>query len=158
MKNKMKELEDKIINLGVARGYLPEFFEDNGDKQFITQYLRLLKEIGEAADEIRAGNKEAFEMELGDCLVLLTNLDYIVDVVGCRSAYSSYFEDVESSVNNLMCVAEHTFDTRYFDNTVAEERCLKLAYNKISRRDGVLINGDFFKKGDREYIEYFKNK
>ena len=149
----MKELKEKIISLGVARGYLPEYFEDNGDKQFITQYLRLLKEIGEAADEIRAGNKEAFEMELGDCLVLLTNLDYIVNVVGCKSAYSFYFDDAESNVNNLMCVAEHAFDTRYFDNTVAEERCLKLAYNKISKRGGMLIDGDWFKPSDREYQE-----
>lgn len=154
----MKELKEKTISLGVARGYLPEYFEENGDKQFITQYLRLLKEIGEASDEIRAGNKEAFEMELGDCLVLLTNLDYIVEVVGCKSAYRFYFDDAESNINNLMCVAEHTFDARYFDDKIAEERCLKLAYNKISKRGGVLINGDFFKKGDKEYIEYFKNK
>lgn len=94
----MKELKDKIINLGVARGYLPEFFEDNGDKQFITQYLRLLKEIGEAADEIRAGNKEAFEMELGDCLVLLTNLDYIVEVVGVDGDLYELYDGTHRSV------------------------------------------------------------
>ena len=154
----MKELKDKIISLGVARGYLPEYFEDNGDKQFITQYLRLLKEIGEASDEIRAGNKEAFEMELGDCLVLLTNLDYIVALGTCKSTRLDYYLDVSMSVGFLMCIAEEVFKVDYFENEEAEERCLKLAYDKISKRDGVLINGDYFKKGDKEYEEYFKNK
>lgn len=148
----MKELKDKIISLGVARGYLPEYFEENGDKQFITQYLRLLKEIGEAADEVRAGNKKAFEMELGDCLVLLTNLDYIADTVGIDSNLYELHDGTHRSVYDLESATSLIFQTHYM-NEVAEERCLKLAYDKIVSRGGMLINGDWFKPSDREYQE-----
>lgn len=44
------------------------------------------------------------------------------------------------------------------ENTEFKKECLQLAYDKIVSRGGMLIDGDWFKPTDKEYIEYFKKK
>lgn len=154
----MIKLEDKVIQLGIARGYLPGAVasEEQTGNAFRTQYLRLLEEIGEAARELRLGNREAFEMELGDVYVTLLNCRYIL--LKDRSAKNAFdhLAPAETIRRDLENAAGLQFEGVYY-LAAAQKRCLALAYNKIKKRGGVLIGNDFFKPGDPEYIQYFKD-
>lgn len=55
----MKELQNKVIRLGVERGYLPKKAGDHALEKFDIQYLRFIEEIGEASRELRLGNYDA---------------------------------------------------------------------------------------------------
>lgn len=62
---------------------------DNGDPK--TQYLKLMEEAGELAQEILKKDRLEIEDAIGDCVVVLTNLAYLcnLSIEGCiESAYS----------------------------------------------------------------------
>lgn len=148
----MKELQNKVIQLGIERGYLPKNSEDNSLEKFDIQYLRFIEEIGEASRELRLRNYDAFKMEVGDALVLHTNCLYILD------EYLHGFDGLINSVNLSFCTLEKLIKM-YASNPIEfKKECLQLAYDKIVSRGGMLIGEDWFKPTDKEYIEYFKNK
>lgn len=148
----MKELKNRVIRLGVDRGYLPRNAGDNSLEKFDIQYLRFIEEIGEASRELRLKNEDAFKMEIGDALVLHTNCLYILD------EYLVGFDGLNNSLNLSFCTLEKLIKMYAYNHIEFKKECLQLAYDKIIARGGMLINGDWFKPTDKEYIEHFKNK
>ena len=151
----MKELKQKVIQLGIERGYLPTKESSDINSYFQNQYFRLLEELGEAAREIRLENCESFEMEFGDCLVLLFNCEYIVYDVFENGAYKDFLNDALTQLYNVQFFASIIFAVNYNVNS-NKKMCLQLAYNKIKERGGILIGNDYFKPTDPEYINYMQ--
>lgn len=139
-------MKEKVIKLGIERGYLPKSQGDDIVHKFDTQYLRLVEELGEASRELRLGNLKEFEMEVGDVLVLQTNCNYILDkyMEGRKLHIATEIERVV-----LMGICKFNVEDRLH----FRDKCLQLAYDKILARGGMLINGDWFKPSDREYQE-----
>ena len=152
----MKDLKQKVINLGIERGYLPTSNNDLALYKFNTQFLRLQEEVGEASKELRLKNFDNFKMEVGDTLVLQTNCNYIVSEY-IDIPHTVRFMDMYSDIiENLILKAVVEFSIIPMLNFRKE--CLQLAYDKILARGGMLIGNDFFKPTDPEYIEHMKKK
>lgn len=69
---KLEELKKLTTEWSKDRGIIP-----NGKPT--TQTLKLVSEVGELADNIGKGNYEAAKDDIGDCLVVLTNLTALLD-------------------------------------------------------------------------------
>ena len=151
----MKQLKQKVIQLGIKRGYLPHDALQDSEVFFETQYLRLQEEIGELSREVRIGNYEQYLMELGDCIVLHTNCYYIAETFLNIKDYYPMLDNARDGIDILNRLAQGKFVQRY-DNHIRDKKALELAYNKILDRGGILINGDFFKPTDPEYIKYMQ--
>lgn len=63
----LKELQERTLQWSYDRGILT-----NG--KVTTQALKLVSEVGEVADNAAKDNMEAIKDDIGDCLVVLTNL------------------------------------------------------------------------------------
>jgi len=64
------ELHEKTLRWSYDRGILT-----NG--KLTTQALKLGSEMGELMDNVAKGNLESIKDDIGDCLVVLTNLAYL---------------------------------------------------------------------------------
>lgn len=151
----MKELKQKVIALGIERGYLPKDSNDNVIVKFNLQYLRLLDEIGEAAKELRLENEKDFQMELGDVLVLQTNCNYIVAEYLPIEDFRILMDNARDSIVILTRISQTRFNQEQ-SNYHRDKQCLQMAYNKIVKRGGMLIGKDWFKPTDKEYIDHMK--
>ena len=150
----MKQLKQKVIKLGIERGYLPTSNNDSALYKFDTQFLRLQEEVGEASKELRLKNFDKFKMEVGDVLVLQANCNYIVSKY-LDIPHTVRFMDMYSDIiENLILKGVVEFSIIPMLNFRRE--CLQLAYNKIKERGGILIGNDYFKPTDPEYIKYMQ--
>ena len=148
----MKQLKEKVIALGIERGYLPKHSNDNVIENFNTQYLRLKEEIGEASKEVRKGTYKDFQMELGDVLVLHTNCNYIVKEYLDIKEFVLMMDNARDSIDILTRISQTRFKQEQ-SNYHRDKQCLEMAYNKIVKRGGMLIGKDWFKPSDKEYQE-----
>lgn len=146
----MKDLKQKVIELGIERGYLPKHSNDNVIENFKTQYLRLKEAFGEASKEVRKGTYKDFQMELGDVLVLQTNCNYIVAEYLPIEDFRILMDNSRDSIDILTRISQTRFNQEQ-SNYHRDKQCLQMAYNKIVKRGGMLIGEDWFKPTDKEY-------
>ena len=151
----MKQLKQKVIALGIERGYLPHDKLQDAKVMFNTQFHRLMKEIGEAHDEIRFSNQEKYLMELGDILVLKTNCYYIAETFLNIKDYYPMLDNARDAVMILNRMAQDKMPQDY-SYYLRDLKALEMAYNKILNRGGILIGNDYFKPTDPEYIKYMQ--
>lgn len=151
----MKELQNKVIRLGVERGYLPKNAGDNSLEKFDIQYLRFIEEIGEVSRELRLRNQDNFDNEYGDVTVLYTNCRYIINNYADVPEYVRMLDIAGDLIKIMERRASYLFQ-RDYTSYEAYDRCLQLAYDKILVRGGMLIGKDWFKPTDKEYIEFMK--
>jgi hypothetical protein len=132
---------------------IQEWASANGITNEAKQELKLIEELGELAKEINLGNKENQKGELGDCFVVLVVLAGIrgeeldFDYPGCKSPdISRYFEtiintclhdDCSLAISWLKDLANH------LGHDLQESG--QIAYDKISKRTGKTIDGQFYK-------------
>jgi hypothetical protein len=113
----------------------------------------LIEELGELAKEINSGDKEKQKGELGDCFVVL------VVLAGIRGEKLT-FEYGDSMMSNVRRYFESLISNSFHDNCSLAiswlkdlanhlghdlEECGQIAYDKISKRTGKTIDGQFYK-------------
>lgn len=141
----MKTLQQQIIEWAKAKGI------DNPQNQ----RLKILEETGEVAGAILKGNRDDILMELGDVIVTIIILHYLMradtefpsisqvydgnkeDMIE-DLIYAAYMSDV-----NPRCLVYVQYVAHYYNSTL--EECLTLAWNKIKDRQGKTVNGTFIK-------------
>jgi NTP pyrophosphatase (non-canonical NTP hydrolase) len=138
----MKQLAQQIQQWAKEKGI------DNLEKQ----ELKLIEELGELAKEINLGNKENQKGEIGDVFVVLVILagmrDYELDF--------RHFPTCNTTPVTLYQILNHALDCLYstaidYLNDLARdlghdlEECAQIAYDKISKRTGKTIDGQFIK-------------
>ena len=151
----MKELQNKVIKLGIERGYIPSDAFDNVEEKFAIQYERLIEEIGEAFRELRLRDQDNFDNEYGDVTVLYTNCRYIINNYADVPEYVRMLDIAVDLIKVMERRASELF-LRDYTRYEAWDKCLKLAYDKIISRGGMLIGEDYFKPTDPEYIKYMQ--
>ena len=92
MKN-LIELEDATRQWSQDRGILT-----NG--KLPTQALKLVSEVGELADNVGKNNLEALKDDIGDCLVVLTNLSYLAGTT-LEECWNEAYNDIKDRVGFL---------------------------------------------------------
>jgi NTP pyrophosphatase (non-canonical NTP hydrolase) len=126
---------------------------ENGITNESKQELKLIEELGELAKEINLGNKENQKGELGDCFVVLVVLAGIrgeklgFGLSECKMPDTNrYFEtiintclhdDCSTAISWLKDLATHLGHDL--------EECAQIAYDKISKRTGKTVDGQFYK-------------
>ncbi len=140
MKN-LQELDQLIINWSIEKKIT----------NFEKQKLKFVEEVGEMAGEILKNDTDKLKLEIGDVYVTLVILrkmygkDLLVESIVCNSAIDGIFR-LQKAVH-LDCYHLAFF---YLGNICTHLKlnlteCVNLAYNKISKRGGVTIDGNFFK-------------
>lgn len=147
----MNELIQQVINWADEKGILAK---STPEKQF----LKFMSELGEFCDELAKENYDAAKMELGDVIVTiilyfeLSGNKFRIDSLATGStgrtgrinriicdlpteAYQLSFNYLSDSLMSL---------TKAIDST--PEECLQLAFDKISKRQGSMVNGVFVKQ------------
>ena len=87
MKMNLIELEKMTYKWSKDRGII-----DNGKAD--TQALKLMSEVGELADNIAKSNFEAVKDDIGDCLVVLTNLSYLCNTT-LEECWNEAYNDIK---------------------------------------------------------------
>jgi len=165
MKKTFEQLEKDVIAWAESLG----IFEKSDP---VSQMLKTASEVGELCDAVNKGRIEEAKLELGDVLVTLIlqckmnsfalrNIiveDYVytgghkdvkhlaLELLRCSSALSSDIQffntlcesDLEDTMNSCLYLAIHI-------NSSLDE-CLQLAYDKISKRSGNMVNGVFVRE------------
>ena len=116
------------------------------------QELKLIEELGELAKEINLGNKENQKGEIGDVFVVL------VILAGMRNKKLDF--SFSPTSNDISCHFYHLVNygldlnpsiaIDYLNDLATDlghnlEECAQLAYDKISKRTGKTIDGQFIK-------------
>lgn len=164
----MEDLYNKTVQWSHDRGILT-----NG--KISTQMLKLVSEVGELSNSLLY-DKPVTD-DIGDCLVLLTNISYMAKVDKVLLLYPSLSEPsshpfeqymrLSEDIGNLAdAVAKDKNLAPYiaqvlsqlntmasgFDYTLKE--CWAIAYEDIKDRKGFLnTNGNFIKDTDPSYIQ-----
>jgi uncharacterized protein YabN with tetrapyrrole methylase and pyrophosphatase domain len=138
----MKQLATLIQTWAKEKGI------DNIEKQ----ELKLIEELGELAKEINLGNKENQKGEIGDVFVVLVvlagmrnkELDFLM--YPTKNTISNTFYNILN--NALDCLENTAID--YLNDLARDlghdlEECAQMAYDKISKRTGQTIDGQFYK-------------
>lgn len=87
-----------------------------------TQFIKLQEEVGELAEAILKKEKEELYDAIGDCVIVLTNLAYLVKI-------------------------DPTFNDMFHDNVFPNiEDCINVSYDVIKTRKGKMENGTFKKE------------
>lgn len=139
----------------------------------IDQAMKLFSEFGELADNVGKGRD--CRDDIGDCMVVLTimcrqlkisTIDAIQeddDNYGIKEcvAWAGYWmcSWVSSGMNNneeLGFVFSNLINIAQLNNYTLEE-CVKIAYNDIKDRKGVMYNGVFIKESDPAYQDALDN-
>lgn len=147
----------------------------------ITQYLKLVSELGELADDIN--KKQDVRDSVGDCLVVLiilgeqnyvSNSRYIrcfADIVNGDVAYRGeqspkvygmWLADAVGRIGKQLsrdrCIDDQIVDCVSHLSAIADlsggytlAHCLEHAYNEIKDRKGVMLDGVFIKEDDSAY-------
>ena len=138
----MKQLATLIQTWAKEKGI------DNLEKQ----ELKLIEELGELAKEINLGNKENQKGEIGDVFVVL------VVLAGIKNWKLDF--RFRPSENDIKCHFYNIFTFGIEDNPSTAidylndlardlghdlEECAQIAYDKISKRTGKTIDGQFIK-------------
>jgi NTP pyrophosphatase (non-canonical NTP hydrolase) len=138
----MKQLAQQIQQWAIEKGIT------NLEKQ----ELKLVEELGELAKEINLGNKENQKSEIGDVFVVL------VVLAGMREKELDFRPSPTFNTPpvTLYQILNHALD--YFYSTAIDylndlardlghdlEECAQMAYDKISKRTGKTIDGQFYK-------------
>jgi NTP pyrophosphatase (non-canonical NTP hydrolase) len=132
---------------------IQEWANEKGINNEAKQELKLIEELGELAKEINLGNKENQKGELGDCFVVLVVLAGIrgeeldFGIAKCKMPnIRRYFEplintafcsDCSTAISWLKDLATHLGHDL--------EECAQIAYDKISKRTGKTVDGQFIK-------------
>jgi NTP pyrophosphatase (non-canonical NTP hydrolase) len=132
---------------------IQEWASEKGINNEAKQELKLIEELGELAKEINLENKENQKGELGDCFVVLVVLAGIrgeeldFGLAKCKMPnIRRYFEtiintclhdDCSTAISWLKDLATHLGHDL--------EECGQIAYEKISKRTGKTIDGQFIK-------------
>jgi NTP pyrophosphatase (non-canonical NTP hydrolase) len=138
----MKKLAQQIQQWAKEKGI------DNIEKQ----ELKLIEELGELAKEINLGNKENQKNEIGDVFVVLVILAGMREKeldFEFRPTYNTIAVTLYQVLNHaLNCFYSTAID--YLNDLARDlghdlEECAQIAYNKISKRTGQTIDGQFIK-------------
>ena len=126
--------------------------KEKGIDNIEKQELKLIEELGELAKEINLGNKENQKGEIGDVFVVLVilagmrgeDLDFRFCPTSNRKAIILY-----QILNHALISLENT-SIDYLNDLANDlghdlEECAQMAYNKISKRTGQTIDGQFIK-------------
>lgn len=167
----MQELIKKIEQWAEDRNII------NGSKP-IDQAMKLFSEFGELADNVGKGRD--CRDDIGDCAVVMTiimaqcglsfydysesmlisNYDMKYNVACLASEIAEFVSDIASngvieSDSYIMVIGWlNTISSNA--NTTLEE-CVKIAYNDIKDRKGVMYNGVFIKESDPAYQDALDN-
>ena len=132
---------------------IQEWANEKGINNEAKQELKLIEELGELAKEINSGDKEKQKGELGDCFVVL------VVLAGIRGEELD-FGIAECEVPDVKRYFRCLIDNAFHDNCSLAiswlkdlsnhlghdlEECGQIAYDKISKRTGKTIDGQFYK-------------
>lgn len=141
----MKKLQQQIIEWAKAKGI------DNPTNQ----RLKVLEEVGETAGAILRGNRDEILMELGDVIVTIIILHYLMgEDTEIPPLSEVYVPNKGNMIDNLAypvfiadentrCLKYVQYVTYYYNSTL--EECLTMAWNKIKDRQGKTIDGTFIK-------------
>ena len=155
--DKFKELKEKVIDWGKARGlYHPT---DGATPE--SQYLKFLTEIGELADALLKQDDAKIKDAIGDCMVCLIaklelegNKHYSEELI----EKEIYLYENNHKVFNISHILSINTDFYHSSQSLAmllviEKRlgfyyceCLEIAYNEIKDRKGKMINREFIKE------------
>ena len=145
-----------------------------------TQYLKLVSELGELADNIN--KKQDVRDSIGDCLVVLIILgeqNYVsTDRFRCFAdiaegdiayrreqspkVYGMWLSEAVGRIGKQLsrdhCIGDHTMECVRLLSAIADlsggytlAHCLEHAYNEIKDRRGVMLDGVFIKEDDSAY-------
>jgi NTP pyrophosphatase (non-canonical NTP hydrolase) len=132
---------------------IQEWANEKGINNEAKQELKLIEELGELAKEINSGDKEKQKGELGDCFVVLVVL---AEIRGEELDFD-YEEAVFEETKNYL---EQVIQDAFHDNCSLAiswlkdlanhlghdlEECGQIAYDKISKRTGKTVDGQFYK-------------
>lgn len=158
----MKELIQKIEQWATDRNII------KGSKP-IDQAMKLFSEFGELADNVGKGRD--CRDDIGDIFVVLTIIskqhsDSIFDFIDESPWDYSHVESKKDLVEYL-CMSLALFSGEYSDNKAGDciailerlcdmhgytlQECVKIAYNDIKDRRGIMSNGVFIKESDPAY-------
>ena len=153
---------------------IAKWFEETGILAASTpskQFIKLPEELGEIGEEISTGfyDKEALAKEIGDYIVVLTGVCLltgcplsIIEMNGCK------FKSVDGAficltVKTGLLAAAIAKDKTAMDALmdcgwaidglcktldIDKNECARLAYKKIEKRTGKMVNGVFIKTDD----------
>lgn len=153
----MKDLQIKVLDWAKEKGIL-----EHGTIN--AQILKLKEEFAELQVEIKANKLEKIKDEFGDCLVVLTilnkqtlNRNKLGELFGLMIIQTSEktnektFEDLINEClsmpidETIFLTLELIFSTLAKDLNIDPKECLQIAYDKISKREGKMIDGSFIK-------------
>jgi NTP pyrophosphatase (non-canonical NTP hydrolase) len=132
---------------------IQEWANEKGINNETKQELKLIEELGELAKEINSGDKEKQKGELGDCFVVL------VVLAGIRGEELEFSDERISYEKPRIYIEKIIKDAFHFNCSIAIawltdlaihlghdlEECGQIAYDKISKRTGKTLDGQFYK-------------
>jgi uncharacterized protein YabN with tetrapyrrole methylase and pyrophosphatase domain len=127
--------------------------KEKGIDNIEKQELKLIEELGELAKEINLGNKENQKGEIGDVFVVLVILAGMrgedLDFRFCPTSTILSFNFYQIS-NHALANCQYNAAIDYLNDLTKDlghdlEECAQIAYNKISKRTGQTIDGQFYK-------------
>jgi NTP pyrophosphatase (non-canonical NTP hydrolase) len=132
---------------------IQEWANEKGINNEAKQELKLIEELGELAKEINSGDKEKQKGELGDCFVVLVVLAGIrgeklgFGVEDCVIPDTKrYFECLINDAFHHNCSTAISWLKDLANHLGHDlEECGQIAYDKISKRTGKTIDGQFIK-------------
>lgn len=153
---------------------IAQWFRDTGIIQASTidkQFIKLTEELGEIAEEIQLEfyDKEALAKEIGDYIVVMTGVCLLSNVSlvhldisgrefkGKLDCFTSLVvrngllaEAIAKGKDIGLVVVEIGMIIDSLCKTVGIDKneCARLAYQKISKRKGVMVNGVYIKESD----------
>jgi NTP pyrophosphatase (non-canonical NTP hydrolase) len=131
---------------------IQQWAKEKGINNIEKQELKLIEELGELAKEINLGNKENQKGEIGDVFVVL------VVLAGMRNKELDFlmYPTKNTISNTFYHILNHALDC--LENTAIDylndlardlghdlEESAQMAYDKISKRTGQTIDGQFIK-------------
>jgi NTP pyrophosphatase (non-canonical NTP hydrolase) len=137
----LQELDQLIINWSIEKGIT----------NFEKQKLKFVEEVGEMAGEILKNDTDKLKLEIGDVYVSLVILrkmygkDLFVESIVCDSAIDGIFRLQKAVHLDCYHLAQGYLQDICKDLKLDLTECVNLTYNKISERNGVTIDGSFFK-------------
>lgn len=171
----MTDINQKIIAWAQERGIL-----ERSDPY--SQGLKFIAEVGELADAVNKGDTAGIKLELGDVWVTLVLLAKLSGQHGpqflqindppadnCNAKFFAL-----RAAHNTGLIAANTICGKYEPvetqvlvidlyriaqlNALPLEQCVQAAYEKISQRQGQMVNGVFVKDGDPLPVPEFLRK
>lgn len=162
MEDLIKKIEQWALDRNIIKGSKP-----------IDQAMKLFSEFGELADNIGKGRD--CRDDIGDIFVVLVimskQLGLSISELICNNhefksdnnkhtatdlgLYLNYFsrsQNDQTLRDSLRCLTRIAYDCGY--NFI---ECVKIAYNDIKDRKGIMSNGVFIKESDPAYAEVIKS-